>query len=433
MKENIAHKHLDNTEENQLASADFLDGIIDITEAVSEVAHPLEGIANALVGEARGLSNAVNNGRGFASEVNASNLRNPVYKEDATSLDPFLLLKTMLQTAFTYERAYLTCVRTAQKAGLLPANRDQPTISAEKTAASTTTKGTAAPASAATSTTASTNGTLPPPNLIVVPCLASIPSEVWLAVLAEVPNIDIFLPAFSCDRCPVNEEGVAEKSYAKAISSAEAAASRGPGLVGDVREITTRHQRASKREHFVESVSRLPQALLQGKAPQSFEEQAAARAEEIMADLYAYMRAIRKERSFATPPHELPEDFNRVEAGSKKLIRPARLTKEQVLLLATLHTHPTVAQNCTYMYPVRNQALCTLCGACQITCPTQAIQFRRDNSFQVSQEACRASAGCDACERSCSVHAIHYEACDAKHCPEASFNDRSSTEKRSGT
>lgn len=428
MKENMAHKHVDNTEENQLASADLLDGIIDITEAVSEVAHPLEGIANALMAEARGSSNVVTNGREFTSEANGSNLHNPVYKEGATSLDSFLLFKTMLQTAFTYERAYIACARTAQKAGLVPASRDQPTITAEKTATNITTESAAASAagtataasttteSSAATATSTTAATLPPPNLIVVPCLASIPSEVWLAVLAEVPNIDIFLPPFSCDKCPVNEEGVAEKNYAKAISSAEAAVSRGPGLVGDVKEITTRHQRASKREHFVESVSRLPQALLQGKALQSFEEQAAARAEAIMADLYTYMRAIRKERSLATPPHELPEDFNRVEAGSKKLIRPARLTKEQVLLLATLQMHPTVAQHYTYMYPVRNQALCTLCGACQITCPTQAIQFRRDNSFQVSQEACRANAGCDACERICPVHAIHYEACDAKHC-----------------
>lgn len=411
MKENMAHKHVDNTEENQLASADLLDGIIDITEAVSEVAHPLEGIANALVAEARGSSNTATSGRGFPSEASASNLHNPVYKEDATSLDPFLLFKTMLQNAFTYERAYIACARTAQEAGLLPANRDQPTTTAEKTATSTTDATVESTAATATSTT---TATLPPPNLIVVPCLASIPSEVWLAVLAEVPNIDIFLPAFSCDRCPVNEEGVAEKNYAKAIGSAEAAASRGPGLVGDVKEITTHHQRALKREHFVESVSRLPQALLQGKALQSFEEQAAARAEAIMADLYAFMRAIRKERSLVTPPHELPEDFNRAEAGSKKLIRPARLTKEQVLLLTTLHTHPTVAQQYTYRHPARNQALCTLCGACQKTCPTQAIQFRRDNSFQVSQEACRASAGCDACECICPVHAIHYEACNAK-------------------
>lgn len=416
MKENMAHKHVDNTEETQLASADLLDGIIDITEAVSEVAHPLEGIANALVAEARGSSNTATSGRGFPSEASASNLHNPVYKEDATSLDPFLLFKAMLQTAFTYERAYIACARTAQEAGLLPANRDQPTKTAEKTEATATTESSAATATSTTAATNATTATLPPPNLIVVPCLASIPSEVWLAVLAEIPNIDIFLPAFSCDRCPVNEEGVAEKNYAKAISSAETAASRGPGLVGDVKEITTRHQRALKREHFVESVSRLPQALLQGKAPQSFEEQAAARAEAIMANLYAFMRAIRKERSLVTPPHELPEDFNRAEAGSKKLIRPARLTKEQVLLLATLHTHPTVAQHYTYRYPVRNQALCTLCGACQKTCPTQAIQFRRDNSFQVSQEACRASAGCDACERICPQHAIHYEACNAKRC-----------------
>lgn len=411
MKENMAHKHVNNTEETQLASADLLDGIIDITEAVSEVAHPLEGIANALVAEARGLGNTATNGRGFTSETNALNLHNSVCKEDAASLDPFLLFKAMLQTAFTYERAYIACARTAQKAGLLPANRDQPTITAEKTATSTTDATVESTAATATSTT---TATLPPPNLIVVPCLASIPSEVWLAVLAEVPNIDIFLPAFSCDRCPVNEEGIAEKNYAKAIGSAEAAASRGPGLVGDVKEITTRHQRALKREHFVESVSSLLQALLQGKAPQSFEEQAAARAEAIVADLYAFMRAIRKERSLVTPPHELPEDFNRAEAGSKKLIRPARLTKEQVLLLTTLHTHPTVAQQYTYRHPARNQALCTLCGACQKTCPTQAIQFRRDNSFQVSQEACRASAGCDACECICPVHAIHYEACNAK-------------------
>lgn len=421
MKENMAHKHVDNTEENQLASADLLDGIIDITEAVSEVAHPLEGIANALVAEAGGLGNVATNERGFTTEVNASNLRHSVYKEDVTSLDPFLLFKTILQTAFTYERAYIACARTARKAGLLSAKRDQSTAAAEKIATTATTVTTATTTAAATDATATdatsaNTATLTPPNLIIVPCLASIPSEVWLAVLAEVPNIDIFLPPFSCDKCPVNEEGAAEKNYAKAISSAEAAASRGPGLVSDVKEITTRHQRALKREHFVESVSRLPQALLQEKAPPSFEEQAAARAEAIMADLYAFMRAIRKERSLTTPPHELPEDFNSAEAGSKKLIRPARLTKEQILLLLTLHAHPTVAQHYMYMYPERNQALCTFCGACQKTCPTQAIQFRRDNSFQVSQEACRANAGCNACERICPVRAIHYEACNAKRC-----------------
>lgn len=382
----MSENQREHSSEEQPRTTDLIDGILDISEAISEVAHPLEGIVNSLVAEVESPSSARRNEQRGTFRGGTAHRSNSASTGDFDSPDPFLLYKTILQTAFTYERAYITCSHAAAKAGFLPVHNER-----------------------------SANASPPPPNLIVLPCLASIPTQVWLAALAEVPNIDIFLPPSSCDACSSNIEGFAEKTYIKAISTAEAAAGRGPGLTGEAKEILTCHHRALKREHFAESASRLPESLLEGKAPQSFEEQAAERAEAVMAKLRAFMHTAQQKRSLATPPNEFPEDFNKAGAGSKKLIRPARLTKEQTLLLATLHTHSSIAQNLTLAYPVRNQALCTYCGACQKACPTQAIQVRRDNSFQVIREACITNGGCNACERACPVHALHYETLDAKN------------------
>ena len=49
-----------------------------------------------------------------------------------------------------------------------------------------------------------------------------------------------------------------------------------------------------------------------------------------------------------------------------------------------------------------DEAACTLCGACQAVCPTEAITLG-ETAFKVSTEAC---CGCGACVEVCPTEAI---------------------------
>lgn len=49
-----------------------------------------------------------------------------------------------------------------------------------------------------------------------------------------------------------------------------------------------------------------------------------------------------------------------------------------------------------------DEAACTLCGACQAACPTEAITLG-ETAFKVNAEAC---CGCGACVEVCPTEAV---------------------------
>lgn len=284
------------------------------------------------------------------------------------ALDFTTLYKKVMRASLSYERAYITCLPAAEHLGLLDILNNLK-------------------------------------NVVIVPCLAAIPAELWFALLTDTSNVDVLLPPFLCDSCLVN----AEKLYAQAISTAETWSQKSLGLIGKRDEINPHHRRQAKRGHFMDAVSRAPEALLSGSGPLSYEQHVEAAVQEYMERLDAFKKVVQEKRSLAVPPHAIPTDFNKTEVGAKKSIHAPQLTKKQLFLLASIAAHPQDTPSITLKIPERNQSLCTSCGACEQVCPTNAVQFRQDDTFQTTKESCVAHVGCSACQTVCPAHAIHYE------------------------
>ena len=55
-------------------------------------------------------------------------------------------------------------------------------------------------------------GRMPEGNEVVLPCVGCVPTEVWYAILADYPNVNVYLPLGICDRCrnTTGEDALAE-------------------------------------------------------------------------------------------------------------------------------------------------------------------------------------------------------------------------------
>lgn len=438
------------------AGGDFLDDLIDISEGLSEVLHPLEGIANTLADSvasvstnllgADALGNAVGSGAAnAAARANAAAALGgslvsfqpraipskcsrcatkdeqacalclevcPTHclkiegaeitvdedrclgcgicfaicpteaftskKAGPATLDEMHLYKNIIKRAISHERAYVTCLHAAEQQGLLHTAN-------------------------------------PHPNLLIVPCLAAITKEVWFAALADFPNIDILLPPALCQTCPVNANNqAAEKTYETAIATAEAWTRTFVGLLGDKEEMDRAQKRELKRAHFLSSVTDAPEALLAGKAPKGFEARRDEIVEKYLQRLDAFSKRSQQKMNLGVPNAPLPPDFNKTEAATKKRARAAQLTKNQLLLLATLFYHPHLVSNVVLQKLERDATLCTFCGACEKACITGAVQFTKENKWRLQKEACVWCEGCKACKNVCPVGALRFEAAPAK-------------------
>ena len=435
---------------------DFLDDLIDISEGLSEVLHPLEGIANALADSVTSVGTNVL-GTGALGDVLGSGAGSVAVRANATAalggslvsfqpqvipskcsrcatkneqacalcleacpthcltiegaeitvdedrclgcglcfatcpteaftskkagiaiLDEVHLYKNIIKRATSHERAYVTCLHAAEQQGLLHA-------------------------------------TNPHLNLLIVPCLAAITKEVWFAVLADFPNIDILLPPALCQTCPVNANNqAAEKTYETAIATAESWTGTSVGLLGNKEEMDRAQKRELKRAHFLSSVTDAPEAFLSGKAPKGFEARRDEIVEKYLQRLDAFSKRAQQKMNLGVPNALLPPDFNKTEAAMKKRARAAQLTKNQLLLLATLFYHPHLGPNVMLQKLERDAALCTFCGACEKACITGTVQFTKENKWRLQKEACAWCEGCSACKNVCPAGALRFEAVPAK-------------------
>lgn len=484
-------------------AVDFLDDLIDVSEGLAEVIHPLRGIANTLsksVGNVGSGAGAESTGsadnpkasfadaavsfqpRALSSKCSRCATKNEkacalcleacpahcihingaeilidetrclgcglcfavcpteafVSKETGpANLDDLQLYRSLIKRAISHEYAYVTCVHAAEQQGL----------SSTQTSAET---GTATRQSfLSTESSMSAGATVNPyKNLLIVPCLAAITKEVWFAVLADFPNVGILLPPTICQCCPVNmnstraeetfpvaataeetfgaattaEETLeaattAEETFGAAIATAEVWAGTPVGLRGNRDELNRAQKRELKRAHFLGKVTDVPDALFLGKAPKSLEARCDEIVEEYVARLDAFSKRAQLKMNLGVPHAPLPPDFNKTEAATRKRARAAQLTKNHLLLLATLfyhsHLHSHLASTIMLEKPERDATRCTLCGACEKACMTSAIQFTEENKWKLQKEACVRCDECMACQKVCPTSAIKFKATPA--------------------
>ncbi len=370
---------------------DFLDDIIDITGDLKAIGNPLTSIANTLAAEPG--SEPVWNPADYKKRPRANVIpctscrsRDPKTCErcveicpvDAITIDegaieladtcikcglcveacpnecyfvreyaPRYLYDTIAAAAMSHETAYVTCTRAMNR--------------------------------------------LPEANEVILPCVGVVPSEVWASVMADYPNVSVYLPLGLCETCRTT---TGEEAYTDAIGRAEEWCGFGLGLEVEEGELTHEVRRSWQRQEFVDNIVSSGQRLLSRSNPvMSVAQRVSRQIQGHTAQLNRLTRTIDQAMGTTTAKKQ------------RRLILDRRK-----LLMAMLQKHPSLAENIDLYEPVCDPDRCTLCGDCEKVCPTHAIELTPEGRWLCENAFC---TQCGACFHVCPTKALEPDYIDA--------------------
>ncbi|AEB06408.1 4Fe-4S ferredoxin iron-sulfur binding domain protein [Coriobacterium glomerans PW2] len=225
---------------------------------------------------------------------------------------------------------------------------------------------------------------VPRANEVVVACVGDISSETWFSVLADYPNVSVYLPLGICDKCRTT---TGEAALEEAIAQAERWAGTGLGLEVEAQELTCVKRREYERKEFMDNIVRTTGITVSKLSP------AAA----------AITTVAQKIRDHSSSIMKLERTLD-AACGVTTHKQRRQLTQGRQLLLSTLQSHPDLAGNVVTRVPECDPASCTMCGECMKVCPTFACDLVGANGrFAVEPTYC---LGCGLCAEVCEPHAL---------------------------
>lgn len=224
---------------------------------------------------------------------------------------------------------------------------------------------------------------LPRENEVVVACIGDITPEVWFSVLADYPNVSVYLPLGICDACK-NTTG--EEILGNAIATAEEWAGTGLGLEVDSKELTCVKRREFERKEFMDNIMRTTGLAVSKLNPAT-----------------AAVTSVAQRLKDHTKKISALEKTLKQACGTTTQKRRRILTQGRQLMLSTLQSYPELAENITVKTPECDFSKCTLCGECVKKCPTRATDLVGAGRFVVEPTYC---VGCGLCVEVCEDHAL---------------------------
>ena len=224
---------------------------------------------------------------------------------------------------------------------------------------------------------------LPRENEVVLACVGDVTPEVWFSVLADYPNVSVYLPLGICDHCR-NTTG--EEMLGEAIATAEEWSGTGMGLEVEARDLTCRKRREYERKEFMDSIVRSTGLAVTKLNP------AAAAVASVSEKLRAHANRITDlEKTLSTACGQTQQKRRRI------------LKQGRQLVLSTLQSHPELAANVRVSTPECDYAKCTMCGECVRQCPVYACDLVGAGRFKVEPAYC---LGCGLCVEVCPDRAL---------------------------
>ncbi|MBQ9007046.1 MAG: 4Fe-4S binding protein [Atopobiaceae bacterium] len=233
-------------------------------------------------------------------------------------------------------------------------------------------------------------GRLPKGNEVVLPCVGTLSTEVWFALLSDYDNLSVYLPLGICDRCRTI---TGEEAYADQIGLAEEQSGNSVDLDVDEAELTHEYTRAYKRSQFVSNMARTGAIAATGGVP-------------LLAGAQAVAKRIKDHsQQLLEVQRQLEKAVGSKTDQSKRRV----LTQGRKLVIAALQKHPELASNFHLNVPACDWSLCTMCGECANACPVHACEIDAGGRFSVEAAYC---INCEACMYVCPECAITMEPCD---------------------
>lgn len=224
---------------------------------------------------------------------------------------------------------------------------------------------------------------VPRDNEVVVACVGDVTREVWFSILADFPNVSVYLPLDICTNCK-NTTG--EEIFGDAIATAEEWAGVGLGLEVDAKALTCTKRREYERKEFMDNIMKTTGLAVSKLNPATA---AVASVTQRLRDHTKKINALEKTLKEA--------------CGTTSQKRRRVLTQGRQLVLSTLQSHPELAKNIEVSTPECDFSKCTLCGDCVRLCPTHATDLVGAGRFAVEPAYC---VGCGQCVEVCPEHAI---------------------------
>ena len=233
---------------------------------------------------------------------------------------------------------------------------------------------------------------MPRENEVVVACVGDITAETWFSVLADYPNVSVYLPLGVCDKCR-NTGG--EDILGEAIATAEEWAGTGMGLEVDPKSLKCHKRREYERKEYMDKIARTTGLTVTKLNPAT-------------AALASVTQKLKAHRHQIT---QLERTLNTM-CGTTTTKRRRSLTHGRQLVLSTLQNHPELAQNMQVSTPECDFDKCTSCGECVNVCPTFACDLVGSGRFALESTYC---LGCGACVKVCPEHALKLVEHDASN------------------
>lgn len=224
---------------------------------------------------------------------------------------------------------------------------------------------------------------LPRENEVVVACIGDVTPEVWFSVLADYPNVSVYLPLDICENCK-NTTG--EEILGNAIATAEEWAGAGLGLEVDAKALACTKRREFERKEFMDNIMRTTGLAVSKLNPATA---AVTSVAQRLKDHSQKISALEKTLKNA--------------CGTTTQKRRRILTQGRQLMLSTLQSYPELAENIQVKTPECDFSKCTLCGECVKICPTHATDLVGAGRFAVEPTYC---IGCGLCAEACEDHAL---------------------------
>ncbi len=240
-------------------------------------------------------------------------------------------------------------------------------------------------------------GETPASNVIVVPCLAMVPAELWTQLLCEGTRLSVALDLGRCDDCIAGRRG-AEETLTMAISAAEAASGEEVGFRDSL-------PRKSDEGFFASLAQAGAGGGKRDALSDIFEElkDAASGNRRRRTDAHLHDLIEQQERRASNDRLGLgtSTQFNAYAplGRTKKILHPKRQ-----MLLAAAAAKPDAGSTITLSVSLTNSATCNDYLACAKTCPTGArLPSAQDGTLAYDPLYC---IGCASCVEACPTGSV---------------------------
>ena len=237
----------------------------------------------------------------------------------------------------------------------------------------------------------------PASNVVVLPCLAMLPAELWAALLAEGADVQVAIDMERCETCE-KAGGPAQSLYAERIAQAEEWTQRNVGFAASLPQaadeglfagLANAGADGDRRNLFTDMISQLKDA-----ASGTIRERTDVR-----------LQTLREQNERLAAHQRLDlgngTQFNKFAPhGRVKRV----MGTSRNLLLQALDAQPDMAARMELSLPEINADACEGCLRCTRACPTGALlPDVQDGTLSLDWRYC---IGCGLCDAACPRNAI---------------------------